>query len=93
MTMPAHRDYDQLISLSEKAAREDAIKSNDAFILAMARAVRRGREKAVPGTFVDTTAPIGARRITGDILMSACGSPSAMCVESAVAQAGAQTMK
>ena len=59
------RDFDHYVNLSEKAARAAAIASNDAFILAMARAVSRGREKAKPGTFVDRT-PSNARRIYGE---------------------------
>lgn len=86
-------DFDRYLSLSEKAEREAVIASNDAFILAMAKAVKRGREKAVPGTYVDTTPPIGALRIRGDIIISACGSPAAMCMEQGVAQIGAESLK
>lgn len=56
-------DYDRFIFMAEKAAHEARVASNDAFILAMTKAVRRGREKVTPGTFVDTRAPIKARRI------------------------------
>lgn len=87
------RDFDQYLSLSEKAERAAAIASNDAFVLAMGRAVRRGRETAKPGTFVDLTPPIGAIRIRGEVLMSACGSPAAMCLETGGAPSGAETMK
>lgn len=86
------RDFETYLSLSEKSARDEAIKSNDAFILAMAKAVKRGREKVKPGTFVDPT-PTYARRIRGDVAISACGSPAAMCLESSGAPSGAQTLK
>jgi ABC-type sugar transport system substrate-binding protein len=85
-------DYDRWLSQSEVTAHNAVIASNDAFVLAMAKAVKRGREKAVPGTYVDTTPPIGALRIRGDIIMSACGSPAAMCMEGG-AQIGAEAMK
>jgi len=87
------RDFDHYVSLSEKAARDAAMASNDAFVLAMAKAVSRGREKAIPGTFVDPTPPIGARRIRGEIAMSACGSPAAMCVERGHRGGGTETLK
>jgi hypothetical protein len=74
-------DFDRYLSLSEKEQRSAAIASNDAFILAMARAVRKGCEKAIPGTFKDHT-PSNARRIYADVSVSACGSPAAMCLES-----------
>ncbi len=55
-------DYDRYLTISEKAEREAALASNDAFILAMAKAVQSGREHATPGVFVDHT-PTNARRI------------------------------
>jgi len=75
-------EYDRYLSVSEAATHAAAVASNDAFVLAMAKAVKRGREKVVPGTFVDLTPPVGALRIRGDVVMSACGSPAAMCMES-----------
>jgi hypothetical protein len=86
-------DFDRYLSISERAAHDAAVASNDAFILAMARAVKRGREKVTPGTFVDTSPPIGALRIRGDVVMSACGSPAAMCMEQGGAHSGAASMK
>lgn len=68
-------------SCEEQAFREQALRSDDAFVLAMARAVRRGKERAVPGTFKDTTPPINARRIRQAAAVSACGSPAALCAE------------
>jgi hypothetical protein len=85
-------DYDLWLSQSEKTAIERARKSSEAFTMALARQVKRGREKAVYGTFVDTTPPIGALRIRGTIALSACGSPAAMCAESGYA-GGAAALK
>lgn len=87
------QNYDDIISRSDAAARDANIASNDAFVLAMARAVKRGREKAEPGTFKDDSAPIRALRIRGDVHMSACGSPAAMCVETGARGDGAQTLR
>lgn len=86
-------DFDRYLSLSEKSERVTAIKANDAFVLAMAKAVKRGREKVKPGTYVDSSPPIGARRIYADVILSPCGSPAAMCLESNGAPGGAQSMK
>jgi hypothetical protein len=46
-------DFDRYLTASEKQERAAAIASNDAFILAIARAVRSGQERATPGTFKD----------------------------------------
>lgn len=86
------RDFDRWVTLSEKAVREDAIASNDAFVLAMAKAIKRKREKVQPGTFVDPS-PTYARRIRGEIAMSPCGSPAAMCAESGSQHSAANTLK
>jgi hypothetical protein len=75
-------EFDRWLTLSEKAAHDAAVKNNDAFSAAMNRAIRRGKVKVAPGTFVDTT-PSTAHRIRGDVVMaSGCGSPAAMCVDS-----------
>lgn len=87
------RDFDKWLSLSEKAARDEAVASNDAFVLAMAKAVKRGREKVTAGTYVDTSTSSGVRRVIPQFPISACGSPAAMCLESAVQQQGAEAMK
>lgn len=87
------RDFDQWITLAEKASREAVFVANDAFTAAMNKQIKRGREKARPGTYVDRTASIGAVRIHGDVIWSPCGSPAQMCVERAVAEAGAETLK
>lgn len=86
------RDFDKWLSQSEIAAQEEAIASNEAFVLAMAKAVSRGREKVKPGTFVDPTPPIGAKRLRGSFPISGCGSPAAMCLESAVPENGTTAM-
>jgi hypothetical protein len=76
------REFDRWLTLSEKAAHKAAVKNNDAFTAAMNRAIRRGKIKVEPGTFVDTT-PSTAYRIQGDVVMaSGCGSPAGMCAES-----------
>lgn len=66
---------------SEREAREAAVSSNTAFVAAMNAAIRKRREKVRPGTFVDTSAPIYAKRLYGILPVSACGSPAAMCTE------------
>lgn len=86
------RDFDRYLSLSEKEARAAAVAANDAFILAMAKAVRRGCEQATPGTYVDTS-PTYARTIRGEAPMSGCGSPAAMCADRGGAPNGAEAMK
>lgn len=86
-------DFDRYLSLSEKEMRHQAIASNDAFLLAMTKAVRKGRESAKPGTYVDLSPAIGSYRIRGEVLMSACGSPAAMCCEAGGAGIGAVAMK
>ena len=86
------QDFEKYLSLSEKEARTAVIASNDAFILAMAKAVKRGREKPRAGTFVDTS-PTYARRMHGETAMSSCGSPAAMCAERGGAPNGADAMK
>lgn len=86
-------DFDLYLSLSAQAAQDAAIASNEAFVLAMAKAVQRGREKATPGTFVDLTPPIGALRIRGAVPFSYCGSPAAMCMERGDRHGGAITLK
>jgi pyridoxine/pyridoxamine 5'-phosphate oxidase len=87
------RDFDAYHSLSARASQQTALASNDAFVVAMNKAIRKGREKVKAGTFVDHTPPIGAVRIRGETLMSSCGSPAAMCVDTAIAAGGAGTMK
>lgn len=87
------QDFDKYLTLSEKAARHEAVTANDAFLLAMTKAVRKGRETAKPGTYVDLSPAIGSYRIRGEVLMSACGSPAAMCCESGGTGIGAEAMK
>jgi hypothetical protein len=86
-------DFNKYLKLSERATQAAAIACNDAFVQAMTKAVKRGREKVTAGTYVDLTPPIGAVRIYAEPAMSACGSPSAMCLESGGAQSGAAAMK
>lgn len=86
-------DFDKYLTLAELAAQAVAIAANDAFTAAMNREIDKGRVKAVAGTFVDLTPPIGAFRVRPDVLMSFCGSPAQMCMEAGGAQSGAETMK
>lgn len=74
-------NIDRWISLNDRIRYEDAIAVNDAFVARMNRAIRKGREFAVFGIFVDATPPISAIRLRGTIPMSGCGSPAAMCAE------------
>ena len=76
-------NYDLWLSLSEKAAIEQTRKSSEAFAARLERQVKRGRETAARGTFVDISPAIGAIRVRGTSPISACGSPAAMCAESA----------
>lgn len=78
MTEP---QFERWLSQSELDHRDGIIASNEAFIAAITREIKRGKIKVVPGTYVDTSPPIGAWRIRGDTIMSPCGSPAAMCVD------------
>lgn len=91
--MSAITDIDRWISVNDRIHIEAAIAVNDAFVALMNRAIRKKREFAVFGIFVDTTPPISAIRIRGTIAMSHCGSPAAMCVESGSDHGGAEAMK
>ena len=86
-------DFDRWISLSEKAAIEAAKTANAAFTAALERQIRRKRETVARGTFVDLSPAIGAIRIRGSVAISACGSPAAMCAESASHGGGTETLK
>jgi len=88
MSLIEPADFDRYISVSELEAHDLAVAANEAFTKAMKSAVRRGREKATAGTFVDTSPPIGAKRLFGILPRSACGSPAAMCLEASVPQIG-----
>ena len=77
-------DFDQIISLADRTEREEAIATNDAFTAAMQRAIKRGRETARPGIYVDTS-PSTVHRIRGDVAISPCGSPAQMCADSGYA--------
>jgi hypothetical protein len=84
--------FDHIISLNEKAEREAAVESNDAFAAAMRREIGRGRIHATAGTFIDMS-PTYARRIRGEIAISSCGSPAAMCMDSSGSRSGTQSLK
>ena len=77
-----------------KLERDAILTADETFVALMKAAIERGDEKAVEGIFVDYTAPIGVRRISGETILSVCGSPAAMCVENAGRMdGGAQAMK
>lgn len=76
------RDFETYLSQAALAERDGALAANAAFTAALNRQIGRGREKAVPGTFIDLT-PSYARTLRGESFGSGCGSPAAMCVESA----------
>jgi hypothetical protein len=64
-------DFNRLVSLFEKGAHDEAVRANEAFSAAMNREIKRGKVKVIPGTFVDTTPHLGARRIYGEAPISA----------------------
>lgn len=86
-------DFDKYLSLSERVAHSEALSANDAFTKAMNGAVKRGREKVRPGTYVDLSPPTGHVRIRGEVIFSACGSPAQMCLEAGDHHGGAGTLK
>lgn len=86
------RDFDTYHDLCERAIRKHTIDTDDAFSAAMKQAIKRGRERVKPGTFVDRTATY-ARQLRGEVAMSVTGSPAQMCLERAVAEAGSATLK
>jgi hypothetical protein len=73
--------FDDLTAETEAIARMQTRESDDAFVAAMARAIKRRRETASPGTFVDRSAPVYARRIVPEPAVSLCGSSGQMCIE------------
>ena len=85
-------DYNAYHDLCERAIRKHTIADDTAFARAMTGAIKRGREHATPGTFVDRTATY-ARQLRGEVAFSVCGSPAQMCMERAVAEAGSATLK
>lgn len=83
------RHFDRILSKEDKDERDAVIASNDAFIAAMTKASAKGRERVKPGTYVDTSPPIGIRFIRAVPQISACGSPAAMCIERGSPEGGA----
>jgi hypothetical protein len=92
-SLTERRDFDRQVTLSEAAHHDANVRSNDLFVAAMARATIRKKEKAVPGTFVDKSPPLNARRIRGDASLSACGSPAALCTETGARGDNGQTLR
>jgi hypothetical protein len=76
-------DFETAVRYTDKAAHAETVRADVAFVAAMNAQIKRGRETVKPGTYVDSTPPIGHVRIRADAVFSACGSPSAMCLEPA----------
>ncbi|XUM21010.1 hypothetical protein ACRAVF_26980 [Bradyrhizobium oligotrophicum S58] len=72
-------DEDEAVTTAE--ARADAFESDTAFVAAMAKAIRRKRETATFGVYVDPTPPVNARRIIAPATRSYISSPGAACEE------------
>ena len=85
-------DFSRTLTVGDREYRDSLIAANDRFIALMARAVIKGKEKAVAGTHVDNS-PRVFRVIRGEAPMSACGSPAAMCTDVGGAPSGAQTLR
>jgi len=86
-------DFDRSLAISDYRAQSLAIAANDQFILAMAKAARSGRENVKPGTFVDPTPPVFAKRLRPDPVVSTCGSPAEMCLRAAINPVGRRSVK
>lgn len=71
---------DGIITRDDILYRTSLIAANEAFAKAMQSAIKRGRETATPGTFVDTR-PFVGRLIRGEPPFSMLGSSAAMCAE------------
>jgi hypothetical protein len=67
-------------AILEKKRRQALIAANDAFAARLNRAIRRGREHAAAGTYVDHSVHV-VRQIRGEPFVSPVGSPGQMCVE------------
>lgn len=80
------KSYDEFLSRAEREARDSVIAANDAFVAALQKQIKRGREKVAAGTFVDRSPNFYARPIRGEVPMSTCGSPAAMCTEVVVSR-------
>lgn len=76
-----HNDSSASALLQELAAREHAERADLLFKARMLRAIKRGREHAKPGTYVDLTASPRAMRAKRQDGLSSCGSPAAMCAD------------
>lgn len=76
----------------ERRRKKALTEANAAFIVLMTNAVKRGKERAAFGVEVDLTPAIGAIRIYGEPMFSACGSPAQMCVDNRVKD-GTQSAK
>jgi hypothetical protein len=67
--------------------RKPFIKSDNAFIARMTKAIAAGREKAEIGIKVDSS-PTTARMVHAPALFSGCGSPAALCTDTGEAASG-----
>ncbi|WP_407146306.1 hypothetical protein [Bradyrhizobium sp. ORS 86] len=89
---PLHPDLSKQRPSTAQRKREHAIQTNRLFLLALARAARRGLEHATFGTFVDPTPPIGAKRYQPEMVLSGCGSPAEMCTRAHVHAIGSRAL-
>lgn len=80
MTELSEKSCDRFESTTEEARHLARVAADEAFVAAMNRAIKKRKEKAVAGTFVDETPPISAVRIIPSGIRSGCGSPAAMCL-------------
>ena len=79
--------------LREESEEIEARRTQDeAFQAALRRAIRRGREAAVEGVFVDETPPVGVMRFHPSLRTSVCGSPAQMCADTSTS-GGASAFK
>jgi hypothetical protein len=85
--------FNAIMTVAEQKHHDAMLKANQAFARAMNRAIRRGKVQVTPGTFVDTSPAIYAKRLRGEVAISPCGSPAAMCVEKGAHEGGAGTLK
>ncbi len=89
--LEAHADRNT--SLQEASLHASNVSGNEAFCAALNLAIKRKKENAKPGTFVDLTPPINAYRYRAHLLRSPCGSPSALCSDVGALGNGTATLR
>ncbi len=78
--MQLNPDDEAYIGNEDRLIRESLIASNAAFCKAMMKQIKRGSERVVVGTKVDTS-PCTVRRIQPEPVFSGIGSPGALCAD------------